>query len=1176
MIIKGIEFPEQLILDQRGGKLVIFAGAGVSLDRPSSLPTFIELTERIISRKLKNKEKEQLDRILGANKQAGVNVHRAAREIIDKEGSRPTVLHGALLRLFPDPQLVRVVTTNFDRHFSTSAMKLFSPQPEEYYAPALPLGHDFKGIVYIHGNLERDEQRFVLTDSDFGRAYLTEGWATRFLWELFRTYTVLFVGYSHNDPVMHYLSKGLPSETNGKRYALTPESDADRWKSLYITPLPYPVSRQSHKAMTTAVTGWARLSEMGALDYEHRIKSIVEGSTHLSTEDSDFVLYAIKYAGYARFFAKYAGRLDWVAWAEGNDLLKRLFQSDTIEEKYYADLAEWITEKYLVDHTDAVMALIQRNGQQLNPIFWNAITWKLHAVDPWPEPVSIARIVPTLLKSSSHPKNFIKHLDYLLMKCKTPGLEPVALLLFEYLTTPQINLQRSFAMEEGERAAAPSMEIDILGDKYWLREAWKKVFTPNIDRYAHELEFMTSAHLLKVDAVQKSYRGPNAFDPISYRRSAIEIHEQDQYPDKIDVIIDAARDSIEYLIKNEPVASICLINRWYGVNHPEIMERIAIHTLAECSTISADHKIEWLLDRVLLFNTGCVHEVFRVLKISYPDAGVGVRKKLIKSIKQGLKGKDTKKLDKQTKIYKVYNLLNWIKSADPSCSLAEQAFLTIQKANPEFQSGEHPDFHHWSGGARWVGHESPITVEDLIAKEPADQLEYLLTFQGSFFDGPDRDGLLSAITQAAQKDFDWGYRLSQALIVAEVWETDIWGHILRAWEDGLEEDNHLIIILKLIIDNEELYKHDYYIADLLQKRFNEKKEASETSIALAMQLAELLMDFLETRQDDQPEDVNDWLQDSINHSGGKLAEFWIHILSRAKKAAGDSWTGLPSVPRRCLEKMIEGASLESQLARVFIASQLYFMFYMDAPWAISHVLPLLAWSDPLRALQCWDGYLFWGRHGENTLPHVMPLYRSTFNELHKLRDEQRRRFCEHMAHIAIYSSINPLEDGWLIEFIATVEETDRTEWARQLGYVLRGLDDETDKLLWDQWLGKYWHRRNLGQPAPLSPSELGEMVEWSPCLGNVFDKVVKMICELPAPEISDSYMFHLMNEKGITSKHPNELAKLLIHLIPKMTNSWICHELVPLARALRDAGLDSRLFVKIQNALVALGCNETL
>jgi hypothetical protein len=66
MIVKGVEFPEQLILDQRAGKLVIFAGAGVSLDRPSSLPNFEELTETIVFRKLKNHEKSKLDHVLGA------------------------------------------------------------------------------------------------------------------------------------------------------------------------------------------------------------------------------------------------------------------------------------------------------------------------------------------------------------------------------------------------------------------------------------------------------------------------------------------------------------------------------------------------------------------------------------------------------------------------------------------------------------------------------------------------------------------------------------------------------------------------------------------------------------------------------------------------------------------------------------------------------------------------------------------------------------------------------------------------------------------------------------------------------------------------------------------------------------------------------------------------------
>jgi hypothetical protein len=59
-------------------------------------------------------------------------------------------------------------------------------------------------------------QDIVLTDSDFGRAYLTEGWARRFLVDLFRHFTVLFVGYSHSDTVMHYLARALPEQEAGR------------------------------------------------------------------------------------------------------------------------------------------------------------------------------------------------------------------------------------------------------------------------------------------------------------------------------------------------------------------------------------------------------------------------------------------------------------------------------------------------------------------------------------------------------------------------------------------------------------------------------------------------------------------------------------------------------------------------------------------------------------------------------------------------------------------------------------------------------------------------------------------------------------------------------------------------------------------------------------------------
>lgn len=201
MWIGKIKLPEELINAQVDGRLVIFAGAGVSMSPPSSLPNFRDLVRKIESKTGNlltwDPEKEAPDRFLGRLKEKGPRVHKLVWDIIKNQDSNPTDLHYALLSLFRSPQEVRIVTTNFDTHFSTAAAELFDGEVPIYYAPALPLGHRFNGIVYLHGCVDQKPEELILTDRDFGRAYLTEGWVTRFLVGIFDSYEVLFVGYSH-------------------------------------------------------------------------------------------------------------------------------------------------------------------------------------------------------------------------------------------------------------------------------------------------------------------------------------------------------------------------------------------------------------------------------------------------------------------------------------------------------------------------------------------------------------------------------------------------------------------------------------------------------------------------------------------------------------------------------------------------------------------------------------------------------------------------------------------------------------------------------------------------------------------------------------------------------------------------------------------------------------------
>jgi hypothetical protein len=311
MLIKGIDIPDYLLRAQAAGDLVIFAGAGVSKPPPTTLPLFGGLAAQIGSGTGVEKEKEDPeDRYLGRLKKNGVRVHEAAARILVNENTKPHDLHRLLLQLFPTADKVRVVTTNFDTHFSSTSKDLFGGNVEIFYAPALPLGDDFTGLVYLHGCAGKDPSRCILTDEDFGRAYLTQAWASRFLASMFVRYVVLFVGYSHNDTVMNYLARGLPPVSQKPRYAFTMDDNASlsKWEFLGIKPLIYKHcdGANPHQAVTDSTAEWVKELQRGLLEKAERIRAIAAGQPPLEGEDSDYMKYSLLELDTARIFFKHA------------------------------------------------------------------------------------------------------------------------------------------------------------------------------------------------------------------------------------------------------------------------------------------------------------------------------------------------------------------------------------------------------------------------------------------------------------------------------------------------------------------------------------------------------------------------------------------------------------------------------------------------------------------------------------------------------------------------------------------------------------------------------------------------------------------------------------------------------------------------------------------------------
>lgn len=267
-IKNGPDVPDELLQAHEDGDVVFFCGAGVSY--PAGLPGFGGLVDNLYSElgetptpiervAMKGRLFDTAIGLLEGRVVGGrFAVRRALTDILTPDLGRPnaSATHEALLTLSRNGSgQLRLITTNFDRVFeeAKSRLRLLFPH---FQAPLLPVPKKrWDGLVYLHGLLpqtptQADLDRLVVSSGDFGLAYLTERWAARFVTELFRSYTVCFVGYSINDPVLRYMMDALaadrllgeaPREVFAfGNYARGSEDHAsNEWRAKNVTPILY-------------------------------------------------------------------------------------------------------------------------------------------------------------------------------------------------------------------------------------------------------------------------------------------------------------------------------------------------------------------------------------------------------------------------------------------------------------------------------------------------------------------------------------------------------------------------------------------------------------------------------------------------------------------------------------------------------------------------------------------------------------------------------------------------------------------------------------------------------------------------------------------------------------------------------------------------------------------------
>ena len=1129
MKLSGIDFPKKLLNALSDGSLVIFAGAGVSMGEPANLPNFRNLAKKIASgtgKKLSEGKPE--DRFLGELKQSGVDIYKCASEVLNRPGLKPTELHCNLLRLFLTPESVRIVTTNFDLLFEHAAEKVFDSGPEVFRAPALPLGGKFSGIVHVHGSVYSPED-MILTDEDFGRAYLVEGWARRFLVELFRSFTVLFVGYSHNDTIMNYLARALSG--HGKpRFAL--DTDArGKWEILGIEPVIYPSPDGSHSALYEGIDRLAKHFKRGVLDWRRMINELVSNPPSLlNEEERDTIDQALADVSKMRFFTEAASSPEWIEWLDWNKYLDGLFYNGTLSERD-TQLAHWLTVKFSCNHANRLFRLIGGHGMRLNPDFWHGLARfvGLDKENSW-DKETLSRWISLLLATAPpYPQAIM--LLWLGERCIKHEMFDSMIEVFDTMAASRLRLFAGPDIDDEDSSITADLKPS--SDHHAISSLWENYLKPNRDRVAESLIANVIGHLERQHFTLSTWGSADRkWNPASMNRSAIEPNEQDKHPKAFDVLIDATRDCMEWLALNrmETAAQLC---GKLAVSEAPLLRRLAVHTSVIRKDLGADEKIDWLLSNFDLRDISIHHELFRAVIKTYPDSGPERRQNVINAV---LAYRWPDQENEKEELYAAGVHIDWFNSLHtekPDCAFAKQALDEVRERFPNLRPSEHPEHLVWTGDAEFVGSQSPWTVEELLSESAEKWSEKLLSFKQEKLLESYRQGLVLAVGEAAKKDFKWGLSLAHILVNRDEWDTDIWPALLKAWsETGITEENQFQEVTKLLSRTELYDKNILSVSRVLCALVKDDSRSCPPSLlSQANRIAETLWGKLDREK--VLSDEFDWPTRAINHPAGDLTQFWLRSLNSWRNRQDPIPEFLGDEYRSVLSVIIQDGSISGRLGRCVLAGHFHFLLRVDEKWTKENLLPLfeecLNEEDYNAA---WAGFVQW----QQLAPDIAELLEQPFLEAVRWikkdypNRHQRSRFISVYTTMMVYFAKDPI-GTWIPGFFKNADEKDKLDLASAIRWHLAHMDEERQKELWDRWLKPYWENRLKGiPPSLLEPREINLMLTWLPHLNKLFPEAVDLAIQMPPGLLERNYIVHEVTDSDLPQSYPEAVAKLLIYL----------------------------------------------
>ena len=1145
------------------------------MDHPSSLPNFKGLVKKIargtpFEEKVENPQ-YPYDRLLGEMERGGIRIREIAKNILSDQNSIPTELHDIILNLF-EKNKIRIVTTNFDQHFSTLSKKK-NINVETYHAPALPLGDSFQGIVYLHGSIIKNQM--VLTEEDFGKAYLTEGWARRFLVKMFSKYTILFIGYGYNDTVIHYLTKGLPSQYQEKAFILVSSNgNNNTWLNYGITPIKYPLkikdnNKKDHRELIEGIKKWQEYHSKGLLDHERKIKDIVSKRPPVDKEEIDYIIDMISNEQCVKYFIKYTTDPLWIKWLSDKKLIDDIFNPKISLSNPQKRLADWLAKTFLYKHSDELIKIISKHHQRINPSFWHSITNNLK--DFHRSTINrdtVDSLVNFLLNTIPIQNEFsFDYLLYILQICRMPKDKNIAIALFSYLINPRIKFKNEDIFLAGNKGELP-IDIQMGHDTDNLNKHWEILFQKNLEDVGERFFYILKEYIEKIYDLY--------FDKNFYRHS-IE-RNSDNFSNEANFLIDIFSDILNWASSLKSLTLIIL--EWIN-SEKELFKRFSVYAMEKTSCFTPLEKKDWILRYNLCTDISVDSELYCLLKDIYPKIEKREQHDLLNSILNSILNmkEDNKKLS--------FEITACLECLDPKCEVIGDK---IKKFKKKYLDGHFPNTSspkQQRNPQSINSNETPYSKDELLKIDLNKKLDKLIEWRNEY-PSSFRRGLLFEIEQVTIEDFSWSLAFHNLLMEKSLWECDLWQGIIIGWsKSNLERNQWETIFSFLRKYMNQLKKFSYEFSTVLWEGIqNTKNPIPFTSFEDSMDLSDQLWNI--EKEVNQSDGDIDWHIDSLNSRGGRITEFWHHLLSRIIKEEGKD-----KLLKKILSKLksvLDGNSYQDKLGQVVISYQTSFLFSVDDEWVIENIIPYFDIDNNEQSSDIfWESFLYWGRWSDELLNYLKPFFKKVFKKQDFIK-KTRPLLAFYVAEICLYTESDFINDDWLNSFIKNSSQEVRKSFSDSLQKKFNKMNSNLKTRAWKKWIKDYLSERELGRPFLFTHGEKESMFLLILNLPEKKDytDAIDVLCHPSSLKLNISYLLHVVKDNK-TDAHkkmstcPNTSLKLILYLLEERNhdeaqgiNSYFCQHLEPIVEKIinniKDNGNNHDLRRKLIEMLAAMDC----